>query len=101
MYDQIKKIEDLNYNFDNMTQDICFMKEKITNFYFYKKFEINFENCHIAISRNGGLMAICKKKSFLDTQRLSDINSNVVVIQQKMKNYMEFVMMGLYINLIF
>ena len=87
MYDQIKKIEDLNYNFDNMTQDICFMKEKITNFYFYKKFEINFENCHIAISRNGGLMAICKKKSFLDTQRLSDINSNVVVIQQNAKNY--------------
>lgn len=64
MNDPIESIENLAKNFDNMTSDVLFMKEKITNFYFQNKFQINFEGCHIAISRNGGLIAICKKIFF-------------------------------------
>ena len=86
MNDPIESIENLAKNFDNMTSDVLFMKEKITNFYFQNKFQINFEGCHIAISRNGGLIAICKKKSFLDTQKFTKINSNVIVMQQNAKN---------------
>ena len=86
MNDPIESIENLAKNFDNMTSDVLFMKEKITNFYFQNKFQINFEGCHIAISRNGGLIAICKKKSFLDTQKFTKVNSNVIVMQQNAKN---------------
>ena len=86
MNDPIESIENLAKNFDNMTSDVLFMKEKITNFYFQNRFKINFEGCHIALSRNGGLMAICKKKSFLDTQKLTKVNSNVIVMQQNGKN---------------
>ena len=34
MNDPIENIENLAKNFDNMTSDVLFMKEKITNFYF-------------------------------------------------------------------
>ena len=85
MYDQIEHIENLANNFDEMGPEYTFMKEKITNFNFPTKFKINFQGCHIAISRNGGLMAICKKKSFLDTQRHSKVNSNVLVMTQNTK----------------
>ena len=85
MYDQIESIENLANNFDEIGPDFSFMKEKITNFNFPTKFKINFQGCHVAISRNGGLIAICKKKSFLDTQRHSKINSNVLVMTQNTK----------------
>ena len=79
-------IENFASNFDNMAKDICFMKEKITNFYFPFKFKINFENCHVAISKNGGLIAICKKRNYLDTQRYNKLNNNVIVMNQNAKN---------------
>ena len=55
----IESIENLAKNFDNMTSDILFMKEKITNFYFQNKLQINFEVCHIDISRNECIIVIC------------------------------------------
>ena len=85
MYDQIEHIENLANNFDEMGPEYAFIKEKITNFNFPTKFKISFQGCHVAISRNGGLMAICKKMSFLDTQRHSKVNSNVLVMTQNTK----------------
>ena len=83
MYDKIEEdIENIANNFDNIAPEIAFMKEKITDFYFSTKFKISFKGCHIAISKNGGLMAICKKKSFLDTQRNSKVNNNILVMSQ-------------------
>ena len=64
MYDQIEHIENLANNFDEMGPEYAFIKEKITNFNFPTKFKISFQGCHIAISKNGGLIAICKKMSF-------------------------------------
>ena len=64
MSDPLENIENISNNFDAMTNDVSYMKEKISNFYFTTKFKINFEGCHIAICRNGGLIAICKKKHF-------------------------------------
>ena len=88
MYDEIEEnIEYIANNFENLTPDISFMKEKITDFYFPTKFKINFKDCHIAISRNGGLMAICKKKSFLDTQRNSKVNDNILVLSQNARKH--------------
>ena len=87
MYEQIKEnIENIASNFDNMMKDNCFMKEKITNFYFPFKFKINFDNCHVAISKNGGLIAICKKANYLNTQRYNKLNNNVIVMNQNARN---------------
>ena len=87
MYEHIKEsIENIASNFDNMIQDVYFMKEKITNFYFPFKFKISFENCHVAISKNGGLIAICKKENYLDTQRYNKLNNNVIVMNQNARN---------------
>ena len=58
MNDQLEEIENLANEFDTMTPGNCFLKEKITNFYFPNKFKINFKDCHVAISKNGGLIAI-------------------------------------------
>ena len=84
MYDQIEEdIENIANNFDKIAPEVAFMKEKITDFYFPSKFKINFNSCHVAISKNGGLMAICKKNSsFLDTQRNSKLNDNILVMSQ-------------------
>lgn len=86
MNDQIEKIENLANSFEKMSSEIFFTKEKIANFYPKIKYKINFDKCHIAISRNGGLMAICKKKAFLDTQKLTQVNSNVLVMNQNGEN---------------
>ena len=84
MYDQIEEdIENIANNFDKIAPEVAFMKEKITDFYFSSKFKINFDACHVAISKNGGLMAICKKNySYLDTQRNSKLNDNILVMSQ-------------------
>ena len=80
--DPLENIENLSNYFDSMTEDVFYMKEKISNFYFPTKFKISFEGCHIAICKNGGLIGICKKKNFLDTQRNSKLNKNVLVMRQ-------------------
>ena len=86
MNDQLEEIENLANEFDTMTPGNCFLKEKITNFYFPNKFKINFKDCHVAISKNGGLIAICKKKDFYDIQKHSYINYNILVMQQNAKH---------------
>ena len=87
MDEQLEGIENLATNFDTMSPGNCFSKEKITNFYFPNKFKINFQDCHVAISRNGGLMAICKKKNFFDIQKHSYVNNDVLVMQQNAKQF--------------
>ena len=64
MNDQIENIEIISTIFDEMGPELYFMKDKITSFYFPTKYQINFKGCFVAISRDGGLMAICKKKHF-------------------------------------
>ena len=86
MNDQIENIEKISTYFDEMGPELYFMKDKITSFYFPTKYQINFKGCFVAISRDGGLMAICKKKAFLDTQKNTKINSNIIVMNQNAKN---------------
>ena len=87
MNEQLEEIENIANNFDVMTPGNCFSKEKITNSYFPNKFKINFQDCHVAISKNGGLMAVCKKKNFFDLQRHSYVNNDVLVLQQNAKQF--------------
>jgi hypothetical protein len=85
MNEQLEAIENLANDFDTMTPGNCFIKEKITDLYFPNKFKINFQDCHVAISRNGGLIAVCKKKNYYDIQKHSYVNNDVLVMQQNAK----------------
>ena len=83
---QIKEIENISNNFDLISKGNYFSKEKITDLYFPNKFKINFNDCHVAISKNGGLIAICKKNhTYFDIQKNSYVNNNILVIQQNAK----------------
>jgi len=85
MNEQIEEIENLANDFDTISPGNCFIKEKITNLYFPNKFKINFQDCHVAISKNGGLIAVCKKKNYYDIQKHSYVNNDVLVMQQNAK----------------
>ena len=86
MNDQIKEIENISNNFDLISKGNYFSKEKITDLYFPNKFKINFNDCHVAISKNGGLIAVCKKNHlYYDIQKNSYVNNNILVIQQNAK----------------
>ena len=87
MDDQIENIENISNNFDSMGEKMFFMNQKISSFKSSNNLKINFEGCHVAISRNGGLIGVCKKRSFLDTQKDSKVNKNILVFQQNMENF--------------
>ena len=80
--DQTENLENISNHFDEMAPNQFYMKEQITDFSNIEKFKINFTYCHIAISKNGGLIAICKKKGFLDMQKGAMLNKNVLVMFQ-------------------
>ena len=83
---QFEEIENISNNFDSISQGNCFSKEKITNLYFKNKFKINFNDSHIAISKNGGLIAVCKKnKNYFDIQKNSYVNNSILIMQQNAK----------------
>ena len=86
MNELLEKTESLANNFEEMSKNYCFIKEKITNFYYISKFKINFKHCFVAISKNGGLLAICKKKGYFDVQKNSLFNNNIVIMQQNAKH---------------
>ena len=49
-----------------MDKNNYYMMHQISDFSKARAIKINFNYCHISISKNGGLIAICKKKSFFD-----------------------------------
>ena len=85
---QIDNLENIAVNFEKMNDEYIFMKEKLIAFNFEEEAEkvnINFRECHVAICQNGGLIAICKKKGFLDITRGSKINKYIIVMYQNAK----------------
>ncbi len=85
MEDPIEKLEQFSYSFDQMDKSNYYMLEQISDFSKAKPTKINYNYCHVAISKNGGLIAFCKKKSFFDTRRNSKLNKNVIVMFQNGK----------------
>ena len=60
MEDILEMTDAINNNFEKTDGANYFMKEQITCF--EKPEKIDFKECHVAICKNGGLVAICKKK---------------------------------------
>ena len=83
----LDNLDSIAVNFEKMTNDYVFMKEKFADYNFddIDKVIINFKECHVAICPNGGLIAICKKKGFLDITRGSKINKYIIVMYQNAK----------------
>jgi hypothetical protein len=86
MAEMREALDNISTNFFEMSKEQFYMKQRLTDFYKTNKIKIDFNYCHIAISKNGGLIAICKKKNFLDTSLNSKLNNNVIVMFQNAKN---------------
>ena len=89
MEDPIEALEQISYSFDKMDKNNYYMMQQISDFSKARGIKINFNYCHISISKNGGLIAICKKKSFFDTARNSRLNKNIIVLFQNSKTKYE------------
>ena len=83
MEDILEKTDEINNNFEKTEGTNYFMKEQIT--LFEKPEKIDFKECHVAMSPNGGLVAICKKKSFLDIAKGTKLNDNILIMYQDAK----------------
>ena len=78
-------LEDIALNIEKIDENFILMKEQLCEFKDGDKIKINFKECHVAICPNGGLIAICKKKGFLDISKGSKINNNIIIMNQKSK----------------
>ena len=82
MEEKIPDIEILGSNFRKMDEKMSFMKEQLSKFEKNEKLNINFKKCHVAISPNGGYIAICKKKNFEDEDEYSKLHDYILVMHQ-------------------
>ena len=82
MEEKIPDIEILGSNFRKMDEKMFFMKEQFSKFEKSEKLNINFKKCHVAISPNGGYIAICKKKNFEDEDEYSKLHDYILVMHQ-------------------
>ena len=82
MFDYKQNLEQISFNSNEMGNNQRYMKEIITDYSEVQMPIINFNFCHIAISKNGGLIAICKKKGFIDCQKGNLLSKNVLVMFQ-------------------
>ena len=81
----IESLENIAVNFDKTKDNNAFMIEQIIEFKEEEKIYINFKECNVAICPNGGLIAICKKKDYLDITKGSKVNENIIVMHQNSK----------------
>ena len=81
----IEIIEDFEIKMDKLNNNFVLMKEQFAEFKDIDKVKINYKECHVAICKNGGLIAICKKKGFLDITKGTKINSYIIVMHQDAK----------------
>ena len=86
MIDINETLNNLSLNFNEMSKGNFYIKQQISDFYKTNRIKIDFNYCHVALSMNGGLIAICKKKNFLDTSHNSRLNNYVIVMFQNAKN---------------
>ena len=81
----IESLENFSSNFEKTKDNQIYMREQIVEFKEENKMYINFKECHIAICPNGGLIAICKKKGYLDITMGSRINHYIIIMHQNAK----------------
>lgn len=78
-------IENIAINYNELEPGKAYMKQQISDFYKTNKIKIDFNYCHIALSRNGGLIAICKVQNYFDISKTGKLNNNIIVMFQNAK----------------
>ena len=82
MEEKIPDLEILSSNFTKMDEKMYFMKEQLSKFELSEKLNINFNKCHVAISPNGGYIAICKKRDYYIEDQYSKIKEYILIMHQ-------------------
>ena len=89
MQDQLENLEIMSTNFEQICKNDYYMMQRMTDLSKINRIKINFNFCHIAISKNGGLIALCKQKGFIDTSRNTKLNNYIIVMFQNEKELYE------------
>ena len=87
MEEKIPDLDILTSNFRKMDEKMYFMKEQFSKFELSEKLNINFNKCHVAISPNGGYIAICKKKDYFIEDQYSKIREYILIMHQDGKTH--------------
>ena len=80
--DQTENIENIATSFDKMDDKMFFMKSLLTKIQFPPNIKLEFENIHIAIAKNGGYLAFCKKHNAFIMDNRNLIKDNVIIMSQ-------------------
>ena len=81
----IDTLEEIFTNTEKIDDNFVLLKEQFSEFKEEDRVKISFKDCHVAICPNGGLVAICKKKGFLDITKGTKINDYIIVMHQDAK----------------
>ena len=86
--EKIDGLEMIAANFVSSESGMTFLKEKITDLIKNgPNLPLQFEYLLVAISKNGGLIGICKTMKYLDTQNTRIQNNIIVMHQDAFKRY--------------
>ena len=78
---QIDYLEIIAANFIQTDNLVSYSNEKIVELNKSEKLVLKYNFLHVAISRNGGLIALCKQKDYFD-QTKSRINNSIIILHQ-------------------
>ena len=78
---QIDYLEIMASNFISTDKKKNYSKEKIVQLNKSEKLILQFNFINVAISRNGGLIALCKQESYFDEKK-SRINDSIIIMHQ-------------------
>lgn len=80
--EKLEDLENIGTNFQLSPSNKAYMKQKLIN-KITKEICMKFEFIMVAMSKNGGLMALCKTAKFKESKAaLKAINDNIIVIHQ-------------------
>ena len=82
---QIDNLDIIAADYIETKSGINYRKDKIVELNKSEKLTLNFSFILIAISKNGGLIALCKQKDYYDITR-SRINDDIIVMHQDATN---------------
>ena len=81
----LETLDNISLTFEKTKDNITYQREQLIKFKDSDKIFINFSQCHVAICPNGGLIAVCKKKGYLDITKGSKINKYIIIMHQNLR----------------
>ena len=85
MYFTSDYLDNLSSDVETLDKNNYLIKEQFTDFSQLKEdkqLKLKFDDLHITLSKNGGLIALCMKQGHLDFKKNSKFNKNIIVMFQ-------------------